>query len=162
MLTAPYGNIKCIQSDNGTEFTAKDYQARLSSNGTRHETSSPYSPHQNGTAERDWQNLFDMARSMLIESELPNVLWTHAVQTAAVVRNRCFSNRTNQTPYQMLTGRRPYMSWMQKFGSVCYAYKQDKRKLHSRCDKGIFVGYDKNSPAYMVYYPEIRKVKSTD
>ena len=49
--TAPYGKIKCIRSDNGTEFTGKDYQALLSSNGMRHETSAPYSPHQNGTAE---------------------------------------------------------------------------------------------------------------
>ena len=31
--TAPYGKIKCIRSDNGTEFTGKDYQALLSSNG---------------------------------------------------------------------------------------------------------------------------------
>ena len=96
---------------------------------------------------------------MLIESELPKVLWTHAVQTAAVGRNRCFGNRTKQTPYQMLTGRRPHMSRMQKFGSVCYTYKQDKIKLDSRCEKGIFVGYDKNSPACMVYYPDNRKVK---
>ncbi|KAJ8391909.1 hypothetical protein AAFF_G00083800 [Aldrovandia affinis] len=55
--------------------------------------------------------------------------------------------------------RRPNVSRMQKFGSVCYAYRQDKRKLDSRSDKGIFVGYDKNSPAYMVYYPDSRKVK---
>jgi len=121
--TAPYGKIKCIRSDNGTEFTGKDYQALLSSNGIRHETSAPHSPHQNGTAERNWRTLFDMARCMLIESELPKVLWTYAVQTADVVRNRCFSNRTKQTPYQMLTGRQPNMSRMQKFGSVCYAYK---------------------------------------
>ncbi|KAJ8403284.1 hypothetical protein AAFF_G00355010 [Aldrovandia affinis] len=29
----------------------------------------------------------------------------------------------------------------------------------SRCEKGIFVGYDKNSPAYMVYYPDKGKVQ---
>ncbi|KAJ8414358.1 hypothetical protein AAFF_G00052280 [Aldrovandia affinis] len=56
-------------------------------------------------------------------------------------------------------GRRPNISRIQKFGSVCYAYKQDKRKLDSRCEKGIFVGYDKNSPAYMVYYPDNGKVQ---
>lgn len=32
------------------------------------------------------------------------------------------------------------------------------KKLDSRCDKGIFVGYDKNSPAYLVYYPDTKKV----
>lgn len=52
------------------------------------------------------------------------------------------------------------MSRMQKFGTgtVCFTYRQDRKKLDSRSDKGIFVGYDKNSPAYMVYYPDSRKV----
>lgn len=136
---APYGKVKCIRSDNGTEFTGSEYQALLSRSGIRHETSAPYSPHQNGTAERNWRNLFDMARCMLIESGLPKILWTFAVQTAAVVRNRCFNNRTKQTAYFMLTGRQPNISRMQKFGLACYAYQHDKGKLDSRCEKGIFV-----------------------
>lgn len=28
----------------------------------------------------------------------------------------------------------------------------------SRCTKGVFVGYDKNSPAYLVYHPDKGKV----
>ena len=156
---APYGKIKCMRSDNGTEYTCKEYQALMCRMGIRHETSAPYSPHQNGTAERNWRTLFEMARCMLIESKLPKMLWTYAVQTAAVVRNRCFNNRTKQTPYYMLTGRQPNIARMQKFGQVCYAYKQQKGKLDSKCEKGIFIGYDKNSPAYMVYYPSTRKVQ---
>ena len=35
---------------------------------------------------------------------------------------------------------------------------QDKKKLDPRCTKGVFVGYDKDSPAYLVYFPEIGKV----
>ena len=45
------------------------------------------------------------------------------------------------------------------FGSVCLAYKQDKRKLDSRFEMGIFLGYDENSPVYMVYYPDNEKVQ---
>lgn len=96
---------------------------------------------------------------MLIESAVPKELWTYPVQTAAIVRNRCFNNRTGQTPYFLLTGRKPNISRMRKFGCECYAYKQDKGKLDSRCTKGIFVGYDKNSPAYKVYFPDRAKVQ---
>ena len=39
-------------------------------------------------------------------------------------------------------------------GSECYAYVQSAKKLDARSKKGIFVGYDKGSPAYLVYYPE--------
>lgn len=157
--TTPYGKVKCIRSDNGTEFMCRDFQTLLRKNKIKHETSAPYSPHQNGTAERGWRTLFEMGRCMLIESQLPKCVWNYAVQTAAITRNRCFNKRTGKTPYQMLTGKKPNLSKMQKFGSVCYTYKQNKGKLDSRCDQGLFVGYDKNSPAYLVYYPDTEKIQ---
>lgn len=40
---APYGKVKCIRSDNGTEFTCRDFQTLLRKNGIKHETSAPYS-----------------------------------------------------------------------------------------------------------------------
>lgn len=156
---SPYGKVRCIRSNNGTEFTCSDFQALLRKNKIRHETSAPYSPHQNGTAERGWRTLFEMGRCMIVESALPKQLWHYAVQTAAMVRNRCFNRRTGQTPYESLTDKKPNVSKMQKFGSVCYTYKQDKRKFDSRCDQRCFVGYDKNSPAYLVYHPDINKVQ---
>lgn len=36
---APYGNVKCIRSDNGTEFTCRDFQTPLRKNFIKHETS---------------------------------------------------------------------------------------------------------------------------
>lgn len=155
---APYGKIKCIRSDNGTEFTSNVFQSLLCKNGIRHETSAPYSPHQNGTIERAWRTLFEMARCMLIESNLPKYMWTYAVQAAGIIRNRCYNKRLGQTPYFVLTGKKPDLSKMRVFGSECYAYKYDKKKLDTRCEKGIFVGYDKYSPAYLVFNPETRKV----
>ncbi len=38
-------------------------------------------------------------------------------------------------------------------------YKQEKKKLDARCDRGIFIGYDRNGPAYMVYYPDSGKIQ---
>ena len=69
-----------------------------------------------GTRSRTWHTLFDMTGCMLIESELPKELWTYAAQTATVVKNRCFNKHTKQGSYQMLTGRRPDLSRMQKLG----------------------------------------------
>lgn len=152
---SPYGKVGCIRSDNGTEFTCGDFQRLLRRNKIRHETTAPYSPHQNGTAERGWRTLFEMGRCMLVESELPKHLWHYAVQTAAMVRNRCFNKRTGLTPYEMLTDKKPNVARVQKFNT----YKQEKGKLDSRGEQGRFVGYDKYSPAYLVYYPETNKVQ---
>ena len=37
------------------------------------------------------------------------------------------------------------------FGSVCYAYVENKGKLDAQCQEGLFLGYDKESPAYLVH-----------
>ena len=85
---APYGTVKCIRSDNGTEFTNSEFQTLLRKNKIRHETSCPYSSHQNGTAEREGRTLFEMARCKLIDSDLPKSLWHYAIQEAAYTRKQ--------------------------------------------------------------------------
>ena len=52
---APYGHVKCLQTDNGTEFTSESFQWLLVLNRIKHEQSALYSPHQNGNAEWSWQ-----------------------------------------------------------------------------------------------------------
>ena len=156
---APFGDVKCIRSDNSSEFTSVEYETLLRKNRIKHETSAPYSAHQNGVAERHWRTLFEMGRCLLIQANLGKDMWPYAVMTAAYIRNRCFNERLGQTPYFVFTGRKPNLSKMRTFGSQCYAYKQDTKKLDDRCSKGIFVGYDRGSPAYLVYYPETGKVK---
>lgn len=133
---SPYGRVKYIRSDNGTEFMRKEFQTLMRKYSIRHERSAPSSPHQNGTAERGGCTLFEMGRCMLTESKRPKHLWHDAIQTAAMVRNRCYNRRTGQTPYQLLTGKKANLSKMQKFRSTCYVYKHDKGKLDSKCDQG--------------------------
>ena len=58
----------------------------------------------------------------------------------------------------MVTGRQPNLSKMHVFGTICYSYEVDKKKLDNRCSKGIFIGYDKYSPAYLVYHSDSDKI----
>ena len=157
--TAPYGSVKRLRSDNGGEYISEEFKSLLLKNHIKHETSAPYSPHQNGTAERAWRSIFDMARSLLIDTELPRQFWTYAVMTSAHIRNRCYNPRTGKNPYECLTGIKPNLSNMHVFGSVCYAYVQNTTKLDPRAEKGIFVGYGRSSPAFLVYCPQAKTVK---
>ena len=56
---------------------------------------------------------------------------------------------------------------MHVFGTTCFHVK-NKMKLDPHCEKGIFVSYDKQSPAYLIYFPatmaikRVRCVKFTD
>jgi hypothetical protein len=158
---APYEKIKRIRSDNGGEFISYRFKSLLRKHAIKHETSAPYSPHQNGTVERAWRSLFSMARCLLLEAKLPKRLWTYAVMASVYIRNRCFNPRLGKTPYEALIGKQPNLSNMHVFGSTCYAFVQNAKKLDARSQKGrpIFVGYDKGSPAYLVFYPETNKVE---
>ena len=43
----PYGYVKCLRTDNGTEFTSDPFQRLLVFIRIKHEQSALYSPHQN-------------------------------------------------------------------------------------------------------------------
>ena len=100
-----------------------------------------------------------MGRCLLIEAKLPKYLWKYAVLTASYIRNRCYNVRLNKTRYEAFTGAKPSVQNMNIFGTACYAYVQEKKKLDPRSEKGRFLGYDKYSPAYFVYFPETHKIK---
>ena len=63
------------------------------------------------------------------------------------------------TPLEAMTDKKPNLAKMHTFGKACFAMVQNPKKLSDRAEKGIFVGYDKRSPAYLVYFPQIENVK---
>ena len=85
--TTPLGKIKRLGSVNGSEFTSKNFKSLLSKNAIKYEMSAPYSQYQNGTVERVWRSLFDMARCLLLEANLPKQLRSYAVLASANTRN---------------------------------------------------------------------------
>ena len=63
--------------------------------------------------------------------------------TSAYIRNCCYNKNTRKTPYESFTGSKPNLNKMHIFGMSCYCYVQNKKKLDPRCEKGVFVGNDK-------------------
>lgn len=148
---APFGDVKRLRTDGGGEFMSTEFRDLMVQNKIKHETSASHSPHQNGTAERQWRSLFDMARCMLLDKKLPKILWPYALSYAAYTRNRCYVKRLGKTPFEAFVGKKPNVSHMQGFGQKCMTLVQGAKKLDARANEGVFVGYDKYSPAYLVY-----------
>ncbi|GJW06514.1 retrovirus-related pol polyprotein from transposon TNT 1-94 [Tanacetum coccineum] len=74
--------VKCLRTDNGTEFvnqTLREYYEKV---GISHETSVAPSPQQNGVVERRNRTLIKAAHTMLIYAKAPLFLGTEAVATA--------------------------------------------------------------------------------
>ncbi|GKB75386.1 retrovirus-related pol polyprotein from transposon TNT 1-94, partial [Tanacetum coccineum] len=75
--------VKCLRTDNGTEFvnqTLREYYEKV---GISHETSVARSSQQNGIVERHNRTLIEATRTMLIYSKALLFLWAEAVATAS-------------------------------------------------------------------------------
>ena len=154
--------IGILRTDNGGEYLSAEFEAYLKSKGIRHQLTVPYSPEQNGVAERMNRTLIESARSMIAHAGLPNSYWAEAVAAAAYVRNRTPSNAIEEhmTPYERWYGRKPNVSHLRVFGCTAYAYVQssERRKLDEKAEKLRFVGYSKKSKGYRLFNEETRQL----
>ena len=137
---------------------SKGFRDLLIQNSFKHEFTSPYSPRQNGTRERNWSTLFDPSRSMLLESNLPKYLWAYAVMSTTSVRNCCYCQRIDNALNGLIPKMKPNIAKLHVFGSVCYSYVQNSKKLDAHSRTGYCVGYDNGNPPYLVYYPNNNSV----
>jgi hypothetical protein len=107
-----------LRVDRGTEFVNKDLQTWCQQRGIDIQLTAPYSPSQNGVAERMNRTLVELARAMITGSKLPEFLWENAVAHAAYVRNRAYTTSISEmTPYQAWFGNKPNVSHLREFGA---------------------------------------------
>jgi hypothetical protein len=146
--------IKKIRSDNGTEFKNSQIEGFLEDEGIKHEFSSPYTPQQNGVVERKNRTLLDMARTMLDEYKTPDRFWAEAINTACYSINRLYLHRIlKMTSYELLTDKKPNVSYFRVFGSKCFILvkRGRKSKFAPKGVEGFLLGYDLNTRAYRVF-----------
>ena len=146
-----------IRMDRGTEFVNEDLRTWTQSQGIQLQMTAPYSPSQNGVAERMNRTLVELARAMLADSKLPEFLWELAVAHAAYLRNMSYTSTPrlgNQTPYQVWHGRKPDASHLREFGAPVWVLSQGQhvqRKMLPKSQRRAYVGYDEGSKAVKYY-----------
>lgn len=87
--------IKVLRSDNGGEYMSHDFQVFLQQRGIISQRSCPYTPQQNGMAERKNRHLLDMVRTLLLEASVPPRFWVDTLSTAIYLINRLPSQQLN-------------------------------------------------------------------
>ena len=88
--------------DRGTEFLNDELREWCQSEGVHFELTAPYSPSQNGVAERMNRTLVELSRAMLSDSKLPEFLWEPAVAHAAYLHNLLYTKaKPHATPASM-------------------------------------------------------------
>ncbi|UYV71248.1 hypothetical protein LAZ67_8002382, partial [Cordylochernes scorpioides] len=163
--------IKDVRTDNGTEFCNSRFEGLFKRSGIHHQLTTTYSPQSNGVAERVNRTLIDTARTLLIDSKLPMMVWAEAIATATYIKN-CTPHRSikQNTPMQRWNGRKPSVKHIRIFGCLTHwlESKPRRNKFSPKGRKGIFIGYSIKRKAYRIYdimtkrIHEVRSVKFSE
>lgn len=158
--------VTCIRSDNGGEYHRLAQSLR--EKGIKWETSTSYTPEMNGVAERYNGKLLEMARTLMLESNLPKFLWAELINTANYLLNRAHHSAIDAIPYCKYHGKQSIsVDHYRRIGCKAYVlinetsnkhFRGIKRKFEPRSKCMTLVGYDTSEKVYRLYESETRTV----
>ncbi|GAU15418.1 hypothetical protein TSUD_44550 [Trifolium subterraneum] len=137
--------LKVLKTDGGGEYVSNAFSEYCEAEGIMHEVIPPYTPQQNGSAERRNRTIMNMVRCMIRGKHFPKELWGEAVSTACYVLNRCPTNRLNGvTPEECWSGNKPNVSHLKVFGSIAYKHVPDQLRssIYDPMHKSIVISRD--------------------
>ena len=137
--------VHTIRTDN--EFSTAAFTSFCQSEGIKHERSVPYESHQNGVAERWQRTITAKARTLLIDANAPDYLWSEAAMCAAYLLNLlpARGSKGSECPYKMFYGRKPKVDHLKVFGCAAYGLIPTQIRntnFGGTSDLCVMVGYD--------------------
>jgi hypothetical protein len=105
-----------------------------------------------------------MVRTMLDEYKTSDRFWADTVNTACHASNRLYLHKLlKTTPYELLTGKKPNVSYFRVFGSKWYVLQKRSKstKFAPKVYEDFMLGYDSNSHAYHVFNKDSSCVETT-
>ena len=159
-------DIKGFRTDNARDFCNTNLKEFFESQGIRHETSCPYTPQQNGLAERKIGDIMNKCRTLMIAANMPRNLWDFGVLTVVYLNNRVPTKVLNwKSPLKVLEAKFPNIQQRENlkpriFGSVGYLLSHDvyKDKLSPQAHRCVFIGYSNTQKGYKLYHPSTKRV----
>jgi hypothetical protein len=155
-------NIKVLRSNNGREYTSRDFNDFFIEAGIKREYIVPYNPQQNGVAERKKKTIIEATKAMIHDQSLPMILWEEASMTIVYVQNMSPHHIwKNMNPEEAFTKVKHEVGQFRIFGCPVYFHvpKEKRSKLYLSGRKGAFVGYNESSKAYQIYFLGQRKIE---
>ena len=140
--------IKSFRSDNGGECLTMKFKTYLEGGEIHHIVTPPYSPAQNGCAERANRTIMENARYISEDAQLGKKFWGQAVLTSVHIHNHLHSRSyKDKTPLKNWTGKPPGVGHLWVFGSTTWVQvpKEKRQKLDPKSIKCILVGYEESA-----------------
>jgi hypothetical protein len=154
--------IKILRSDNGEEYTSKEFVNFCKDVGIKRELTTPYNPQQNSVAKRKNRTIMEVVKTMIHDQDLPMCSWAEAAMAVVYVQNRLSHSALGfKNPEEMFTEKKPEVSHLKIFSCPVFIHipKEKRNKLEPFKKKGIFVGYCEVSKAFRIYIPGHRHIE---
>lgn len=125
--------IKCLKTDNGSEYYSIDFDRFYIHCRIKRQKTTLYSPQLNGVSKRMNRTLMERARIMLSGAGLEQEFWDEAISIAC----------QDKTLMEMWSRKNPSLRHLRVFGCDAYAHmpKEKRQKLDSKAIKCIFICY---------------------
>ncbi|CAI5484709.1 unnamed protein product [Closterium sp. Yama58-4] len=145
-------SVLMLRSDRGGEFLGKTFTDFVDGKGIVHDLTCPYTPQQNGMAEREMRTVVESVRTMLLHMGVQHHWWHLALWQAVWVRNCLERSATlGTTPYQLLTGTKPDLSLARVWGCMAqFLVPEQQRggKLKPKAKWGLHLGVSEASKGW--------------
>ncbi|CAI7879200.1 unnamed protein product [Closterium sp. NIES-54] len=159
-------SVLMLRSDRGGEFLGKKFTDFVDGKGIVHDLTCPYTPQQNGMAEREMRTVVESVRTMLLHMGVQHHWWHLALRQAVWVRN-CLERSTvppGTTPYQLLTGQKPDLSMARVWGCMAQILVPEQQrggKLKPKARWGLHLGVSGESKGWELLDINANRVVTT-
>ncbi|KAJ4767139.1 hypothetical protein LUZ62_077514 [Rhynchospora pubera] len=131
-------SIKVLRTDGGTEF--KKISAQFPT--ILHQTSCPYTPQQNGVAERKHRHIVELSIATMSQAHIPTKFWDEIFSSIVYLINR-LPSQNKSIPYKILFHKDPDYLFLKVIGCSCFPLTRplNDHKLQPRAKHCVFMGY---------------------
>ena len=115
--------IKILRSDNGGEYSSKEFVNFCKDVGIKRELTPHYNPQQNDVVEQKNKTILEAVKTMIHDQDLPMCLWAEATMAVVYVQNRLSHSALRlKTLEEMFTRKKPKVSHLKIFGCPVFIH----------------------------------------
>ncbi|SGZ11070.1 BQ5605_C100g13131 [Microbotryum silenes-dioicae] len=154
--------VKTIRSDNGGEFTLRNFVDFCASKGIRRELTIPYTPQQNGCVERSNRTIKEGILALLYSSGADSRLWGEAALYYVHCKNLMpHAGIGGEIPDTRWHGFAPDISTLRAFGCRAWHHLPSAKRtdLDPKAVPLLFVGFDQHAKAFRLFEPSTRRIQ---
>ncbi|KNZ46338.1 hypothetical protein VP01_734g4 [Puccinia sorghi] len=142
-----------LHSDRGGEFINMAMEDYCQRHLIKHRTADPYTPQQNGLAERHNRTIIESLQTILTDSKISNRFWNDIVKVSTLTLNQIPSHRSNKSPYELFRGRSLPLDYFHPLGNPIVFLNEPKKpgtKIYPKGSRGKLIGYNEELLSYCI------------